>query len=67
MSLKLGKTSNRAVENLPQRKLLSLSSERRTMHALSEEFDPTILQRARASLETTDVQTQLIIKSVYYE
>ena len=31
--LKFGKTSNRAVENLPQRKLLSLSSERCTLSA----------------------------------
>ena len=29
--LKFGKTSNRAVENLPQRKLLSLSSKRCTL------------------------------------
>ena len=36
---------------------MSLSSERRTMHAVSEEFDPTELRRARASLEAIDLCT----------
>ena len=38
-------------------KTLSQSSERRTMHALSEEFDLTELRRARASSETIDLRT----------
>ena len=48
--LKLGEISNRAVENLPQRKLPAANDAR-------EEFDPTELRRARASSETIDLRT----------
>ena len=48
--LKSGETSNRAVENLPQRKLWAA-------HDAREEFDPTELRRARASSETIDLRT----------
>ena len=48
----LKKTSNRTAENLPQE-----NCEQRTMHALSEEFDPFELRRGRASSETTDLRT----------
>ena len=44
-SLKFGKTSNRAVENLSQRKLWVWAA---NIHALSEETDPIKLRRVRA-------------------
>ena len=58
--LKFGKNSNRVVENFPQRKLWVWAANAepcRTMHALSEEFDPTELRRARACSETIDLRT----------
>ena len=39
------------------RKWNAISSERRTIHALNEQFDPTELRRARASSEAIDLRT----------
>jgi len=53
-SLKFGKTSNRAVENLSQRKLWVWVA---NIHTLSEETDPTKLRRVRAYSEMIDLRS----------